>query len=76
MLLTELKDAIATDPDLPDPDKADLLEQVQNLAVAQQTEEPAQKEELVRKAKKILTRHSTVCPTPLNWSKLAVSYCL
>ncbi|UIE40035.1 hypothetical protein [Leptodesmis sichuanensis] len=53
MLLTELKDAIATDPDLPDPDKAKLLEEVKNLAVAQQTEEPAQKEELVRKAKKI-----------------------
>lgn len=54
-LLTELKDAIATDADLPDTDKADLLEQVQNLAVAKQTEEPAQKEGLVRKAKKIFT---------------------
>jgi hypothetical protein len=52
-LLTELKDAIATDTDLPDTDKADLLEQLQNLAIAKQIEEPVQKEGLIRKAKKI-----------------------
>jgi uncharacterized protein YjbI with pentapeptide repeats len=52
-LLTQLQAAIEADADLPDPDKADLLEQVQNLAVAQQTEEPAQKEGLVRKARKM-----------------------
>jgi hypothetical protein len=52
-LLTQLQGAIETDAALPDPDKADLLEQVRNLAAAQQTEEPAQKEGLVRKAKKI-----------------------
>jgi hypothetical protein len=38
---------------LPDGDKADLLEQVQHLAEAKQTAEPAQKEGLVRKAKKM-----------------------
>ncbi|MGA7934154.1 MAG: pentapeptide repeat-containing protein, partial [Kovacikia sp.] len=52
-LLMELQAAIATDTDLPDTDKADLLEQVQNLAEAKQTEEPAKKEGLVRKAKKM-----------------------
>jgi uncharacterized protein YjbI with pentapeptide repeats len=52
-LLTQLQEAIETDTDLPDPDKADLLEQVQNLAAAKQTEEPAKKESLTRKAKKI-----------------------
>jgi uncharacterized protein YjbI with pentapeptide repeats len=67
-LLTELKDAIATETDLPDPDKADLLEQVQNLAVAKQTEEPAQKEGLVRKAKKMFV--ATVSTLP-DTAKLA-----
>jgi hypothetical protein len=52
-LLTQLKEAIEADPDLPDADKADLLEQVQNLAEAKQTEEPAQKEGLARRAKKM-----------------------
>lgn len=52
-LLTQLQTAIETDADLPDTDKADLLEQVQNLAAAQQTKEPAQKEGLVRRAKKM-----------------------
>ncbi|NJO39318.1 MAG: hypothetical protein HC769_00070 [Cyanobacteria bacterium CRU_2_1] len=52
-LLRELQAAIDSDPDLPDTDKADLLEQVQNLAEAKQTEEPAKKEGLVRKAKKM-----------------------
>lgn len=61
-LLTELKDAIATETDLPDPDKADLLEQVQNLAVAKQTEEPAQKEGLVRKAKKMFAATVSTLP--------------
>ena len=52
-LLMQLKDAIETDSDLPDTDKADLLEQVQNLAEAKKTEEPAQKEGLARRAKKM-----------------------
>ncbi|MBW4519921.1 MAG: pentapeptide repeat-containing protein [Scytolyngbya sp. HA4215-MV1] len=52
-LLTQLQQAIETDADLPDPDKADLLEQVQILAKAKQTEEPAQQEGIARKAKKM-----------------------
>ncbi len=52
-LLMQLQEAIETDADLPDIDKADLLEQVQNLAEAKQTEEPAQKEGLARKARKM-----------------------
>ena len=52
-LLMQLKEAIAVDADLPDIDKADLLEQVQLLAEAKQTEEPAKKEGLARKAKKM-----------------------
>ncbi|NJP11197.1 MAG: hypothetical protein HC866_18400 [Leptolyngbyaceae cyanobacterium RU_5_1] len=52
-LLTQLQQVIESDADLSDADKADLLEQVQGLATAQQTEEPAQKEGLVRKAKKM-----------------------
>jgi len=52
-LLMQLKEAIETDADLPDTDKVDLLEQVQNLAEAKQTEEPAQKEGVARKAKKM-----------------------
>ncbi len=51
-LLTQLQAAIETEPDLPDTDKADLLEQVQHLAEAK-TAEPAQKEGLARKAKKM-----------------------
>ena len=52
-LLTELQKSIQTDTDLPDPDKSDLLEQVQALAEAKQTEEPAKREGLTRKATKI-----------------------
>jgi uncharacterized protein YjbI with pentapeptide repeats len=52
-LLTQLQAAIETDTSLPDADKADLLEQVQHLAEAKQTAEPAQKEGLARKAKKM-----------------------
>jgi uncharacterized protein YjbI with pentapeptide repeats len=52
-LLMQLKEEIEADPDLSNADKADLLEQVQNLAEAKQTEEPAQKEGLARKAKKM-----------------------
>jgi hypothetical protein len=52
-LLMQLKEAIAVDADLPDIDKADLLEQVQLLVEAKQTEEPAKKEGLARKAKKM-----------------------
>jgi uncharacterized protein YjbI with pentapeptide repeats len=52
-LLTQLQAAIEAEPSLPDGDKADLLEQVQHLAAAKQTAEPAQKAGLVRKAKKM-----------------------
>jgi len=52
-LLTQLQQAIENDSDLPDFDKADLLEQVQALAQAKQTEEPAKKEGLTRKARKM-----------------------
>jgi len=52
-LLTQLQQAIENDSDLSDPDKVDLLEQVQALAEAKQTEEPAKKEGLTRKAKKM-----------------------
>jgi len=38
---------------LSDPDKIDLLEQVQNLVEANQIEEAVQKEGLARKAKKM-----------------------
>ncbi len=52
-LLTQLQQAIQTDAELPNPDKEDLLEEVQNLATAGQTETPAEKERLTRKAKKM-----------------------
>ena len=52
-LLTQLQQAIETDTALPAPDKADLLEQVNNLATAGQTEALAEKEGLTRKAKKM-----------------------
>ena len=52
-LLTQLQQAIETDADLPAPDKKDLLEQVNNLATAAQTEAPEEKEGLTRKAKKM-----------------------
>jgi uncharacterized protein YjbI with pentapeptide repeats len=53
LLLTQLQQAIQSDIDLPDPDKSDLLEQVQALAEAKQTEEPAKREGLARKAMKM-----------------------
>ena len=52
-LLTQLQQAIQADVDLPDPDKSDLLEQVQALAEAKQIEEPAKREGLMRKAMKM-----------------------
>ncbi|MBD2006301.1 MULTISPECIES: pentapeptide repeat-containing protein [Cyanophyceae] len=52
-LLTQLQQAIENDTNLPDTDKADLLEQVQVLAEAQQTKETTKKEGLIRKANKI-----------------------
>ncbi|MEW6499120.1 MAG: low-complexity protein, partial [Cyanobacteriota bacterium] len=51
--LTQLQQAIENDTNLPDTDKADLLEQVQALAEAQQAKEPTKKEGLIRKANKI-----------------------
>jgi hypothetical protein len=53
VLLTQLQKAIETDTDLSDPDKSDLLEQVQSLAEAKQTEEPTKREGIVRKAMKM-----------------------
>lgn len=52
-LLAQLQQAIETDADLPETDKSDLLEQVQSLAEAKQTEEPAKREGLMRKAMKM-----------------------
>lgn len=52
-LLTQLQQAIENDSDLFDRDKENLLEQVQALAEAKQTEEPAKKEGLTRKARKM-----------------------
>ena len=52
-LLTQLQQEIQADADLPDPDKSDLLEQVQALAEAKQAEEPAKREGLTRKAMKM-----------------------
>jgi len=53
LLLAQLQQVIETDSDLPDPDKADLLEQVQSLAEAKQVEEPTKREGLARKAMKM-----------------------
>jgi len=52
-LLTQLQQAIQTDTDLLKPDKSDLLEQVQALAEAKQTEEPTKREGITRKAMKM-----------------------
>jgi hypothetical protein len=53
VLLTQLQQIIETDTKLLDPDKSDLLEQVQALAEAQQTEEPKKREAITRKAMKM-----------------------
>lgn len=53
VLLTQLQEAIETDTNLPDPDKSDLLEQVQSLAEAKQDEEPTKREGIARKAMKM-----------------------
>jgi uncharacterized protein YjbI with pentapeptide repeats len=52
-LLTQLQQAIEADRNLPDPDKSDLLEQVQALTEAKQTEEPTKREGITRKAMKM-----------------------
>jgi uncharacterized protein YjbI with pentapeptide repeats len=52
-LLTQLQQVIEADTALSDPDKADLLEQVQSLAEAKQVEEPAKREGIARKAMKM-----------------------
>jgi uncharacterized protein YjbI with pentapeptide repeats len=52
-LLTQLQQAIEADTDLPDPDKADSLEQTQSLAEAKQVEESAKREGIARKAMKM-----------------------
>lgn len=51
--LTELQKAIEEDTQLKPEDKADLLKQVEALAVATKTSDPDKKESLVRQAKKI-----------------------
>jgi hypothetical protein len=51
--LAQLQQVIETDNNLLDPDKVDLLEQVQFLAEAKQIEEPAKREGIARKAKKM-----------------------
>jgi hypothetical protein len=51
--LLQLKEAIETNAELPEGDKVDLLEEVQHLAEAKQTEDPAQKEGMARKSKKM-----------------------
>ncbi len=53
VLLTQLQEAIETDTELSDPDKSDLLEQVQSLAEVKQTEEPTKREGMARKAMKM-----------------------
>lgn len=53
VLLTQLQNVIETDTDLPDPDKSDLLEQVQSLAEAKQIEESTKREGIARKAIKM-----------------------
>ena len=52
-LLTQLQKAIEAEAELSLEDKADLLEQVKNLAEAQQSSNQSQKEGLVRKARKM-----------------------
>jgi len=52
-LLTQLQQVIEADVDLSIEDKADLLEQVESLVKAEQAEQPAKKEGLIRKANKI-----------------------
>ena len=53
VLLTQLQKAIETDTDLSVSDKSDLLEQVQSLAEAKQTEEPTKREGIARKTMKM-----------------------
>ena len=52
-LLAQLQQVIEIDSNLTDPDKADLLEQVQLLAEAKQVEEPEKREGIARKALKM-----------------------
>jgi hypothetical protein len=52
-LLTQLQQAIESEAELPDVDKADLLEQVKVLAEVPQTQEPAQQVGMARRAKKL-----------------------
>ncbi len=52
-LLSELQAVIQDDDSLSDPDKSDLLEQVQALAEAKQAEEPTKREGITRKAMKM-----------------------
>ena len=52
-LFKQLQQAIQDDADLSNPDKADLLDQVQVLAEAEQAEVPEKKEGVLRRATKI-----------------------
>jgi hypothetical protein len=54
-----------------DTDKANLLEQVQNLAQIHTTPDPAQQEELARKAKKIFDATLSALPPATQFVEAA-----
>ena len=62
-LLTQLQEAISADPDLADEDKADALEQVENLAKIALHDKPAEKSTLASKAIRALKRIIDKIPT-------------
>jgi hypothetical protein len=62
-LLAQLQTAIETTPDLPDPDKADALEQVGVLATLGSNPQQPDKEGLGRKAIKILKGTIAMLPS-------------
>jgi uncharacterized protein YjbI with pentapeptide repeats len=62
-LLTQLQEAISVDPNLADEDKADALEQVENLANIALHDKPAEKSTLASKAIRALKRIIDKIPT-------------
>jgi len=62
-LLTQLQEAISADKDLADEDKADALEQVENLAKIALHDKPAEKSTLASKAIRALKRIIDNIPT-------------
>ncbi|MFN9533239.1 MAG: hypothetical protein ACK59W_02110, partial [Pseudanabaena sp.] len=62
-LLTQLQEAISADKDLADEDKADALEQVENLAKIAIHDKPAEKSTLASKAIRALKRIIDDIPT-------------